>query len=71
MDRLADSSCKSWICCLQPPGQHHYGNWTNKRAMMALGRSPEYQWNQIHCNAVITRVTGAIKSNRVMSDTAL
>ena len=24
-----------------------------------------------HCNAVITRVTGAIKSNRVISDTAL
>ena len=25
----------------------------------------------VHCNAVITRVTGAIKSNRVISDTAL
>ena len=25
----------------------------------------------IHCNAIITRVTGAIKSNRVISDTAL
>ena len=25
----------------------------------------------LHCNAVITRVTGAIKSNRVISDTAL
>ena len=28
-------------------------------------------YNDIHCNAVITRVTGAIKSNRVISDTAL
>ena len=26
---------------------------------------------QIHCNAVIRRVTGAIKSNRVISDTVL
>ena len=26
---------------------------------------------EVHCNAVITRVTGAIKSNRVISDTAL
>ena len=25
----------------------------------------------IHCNAVITRVTGAIKSNRIINDTAL
>ena len=27
--------------------------------------------NNMHCNAVITRVSGAIKSNRVISDTAL
>ena len=26
---------------------------------------------KVHCNAVITQVTGAIKSNRVISDTAL
>ena len=29
------------------------------------------QEGKIHCNAVITRVPGAIKSNRVISDLAL
>ena len=28
-------------------------------------------YTHVHCNTVITRVTGAIKSNRVISDTTL
>ena len=36
-----------------------------------LHRSVQEFLCKIHCNAVITRVMGAIKSNRVISDTAL
>ena len=30
----------------------HYKNQTNKRAMMALGRSPEHHWDQIISKSV-------------------